>query len=181
MKVFNVFIKSLFLIPLVGFDLAFRIKCGSNVNFKLTDGGRFLVNHGRVDIDRNALIVVKYGLLEIGSNAYIGVGSLICAREKIIIGESALIAEYVSIRDQDHALTSQPYHKAGFVTAPITIGNNVWIGAKATITKGVTIGDNAVIGANSVVTKDIPANAVAAGVPAKVIRYIGENENSSSD
>jgi acetyltransferase-like isoleucine patch superfamily enzyme len=53
------------------------------------------------------------------------------------------------------------------------IGNNVWIGAKATVTKGVTIGDNVVIGANSVVTRDIPPNSVAAGAPARVIRSIG--------
>jgi acetyltransferase-like isoleucine patch superfamily enzyme len=54
---------------------------------------------------------------------------------------------------------------------PITIGNNVWIGINATIVGPVTIGDNAVIGAGSVVLKDIPSNAVAAGVPAKVIRF----------
>jgi acetyltransferase-like isoleucine patch superfamily enzyme len=55
-------------------------------------------------------------------------------------------------------------------TAPIHIGDNVWIGAKATITRGVTIGDNAVVGANSVVTGDVPADAVYAGAPARLIR-----------
>jgi acetyltransferase-like isoleucine patch superfamily enzyme len=55
-------------------------------------------------------------------------------------------------------------------SAPIRIGRNVWIGGKATITKGVTIGDNAIIGANAVVTHDVPMNAVAVGVPARVIK-----------
>ena len=56
------------------------------------------------------------------------------------------------------------------VTAPITIGNSVWIGAGATILKGVTIGDNAIIGAGAVVTKDVKANTIVAGNPAKTIK-----------
>ncbi len=58
------------------------------------------------------------------------------------------------------------------IAKPITIGNNVWIGAGSTVLAGVTIGDNSVIGAGSVVTKSIPANVVAVGVPCKVIREI---------
>nr|WP_207652455.1 DapH/DapD/GlmU-related protein [Clostridium beijerinckii] len=56
--------------------------------------------------------------------------------------------------------------------ASVNIGNNVWIGSVVTILKGVTIGDNSVIAANSVVTKDIPANSIAAGNPAKVVKNI---------
>lgn len=55
---------------------------------------------------------------------------------------------------------------------PVTIGNNVWLGSRVMILKGVSIGDNSVIGASSVVTKPIPANCIAAGNPAKIIRYI---------
>ena len=57
-------------------------------------------------------------------------------------------------------------------SAPIVLGKNVWVGSNATILQGVTIGDNAVIGAGAVVTGDIPANTVAVGVPAKVIKHI---------
>lgn len=56
--------------------------------------------------------------------------------------------------------------------APVKIGNGVWVGAHATILLGVTIGDNAVIAAGAVVTKDVPANAVAGGIPAKTIKQI---------
>ena len=56
--------------------------------------------------------------------------------------------------------------------APIRIGSRVWIGAGVVITKGVTIGDNSIVAAGAVVTRDIPANVIAAGVPAKVIREI---------
>jgi acetyltransferase-like isoleucine patch superfamily enzyme len=83
------------------------------------------------------------------------------------------IAEHVKIRDQDHVfgLGLKP-SQAGFSTAPVFIGDNVWIGAKATITKGVKIGNNCVVGANSVVTCDVPANSVVVGAPARVVRKI---------
>lgn len=58
--------------------------------------------------------------------------------------------------------------------APITIGNNVFIGARATILPGVTVGDNVVIGASAVVTRDLPSDCVAAGIPAKPIRTLDE-------
>src|SRR5438874_1500562 len=58
----------------------------------------------------------------------------------------------------------------GIYKRDVDIGNNVWIGYGACILRGVTVGDNAIIGTNSVVTRDVPANAVVAGLPAKIIR-----------
>jgi acetyltransferase-like isoleucine patch superfamily enzyme len=72
----------------------------------------------------------------------------------------------------DHDIDSEKRHMLH--PAPIHIGNRVWIGSNVVITKGVTIGDNSVIAAGAVVTKDIPANVVAGGVPAKVIKGINE-------
>jgi acetyltransferase-like isoleucine patch superfamily enzyme len=60
----------------------------------------------------------------------------------------------------------------GFVAKPITIGNNVWIGVAATILPGVTIGDNAVIAAGAVVSRSVPADTLAAGVPARVLKHL---------
>ena len=155
-----------------------NVKCGSGcrlqptVRVRATDGGRLWLGDN-VSVDRFADITVKYGNIDIGSNVYIGQASVICARDSIIIGSFTQIAEHVTIRDQDHRfgvglVTSQ----SGFITAPIIIEDNVWIGAKATITKGVRVGKNSVIGANSVVTKDIPPDVVAAGVPACVVMPI---------
>lgn len=156
-----------------GFQTVGRIHVARLVRLRATDGGIARLADA-VSIDRFADITVKYGHLEIGARSYIGQYSVICARDMIVIGADSLIAEHVTIRDHDHSfglgLTTA---RAGFTTAPIQIGNNVWIGAKATVTKGVTIGDNVVIGANSVVTRDIPANSVAVGAPARVIRKIG--------
>lgn len=143
-----------------------------SARFRVTDGG-VIVLGAAVSVDRYADITVKRGKMRIGSGTYVGQGSVICSRDSIFIGDNCLIAERVTIRDQDHnfgigLITSE----AGFSTSPICIGDNVWIGANCTITKGVTIGSNSVIAANSVVTKDVPANAVYGGVPAKAIRLL---------
>ena len=65
------------------------------------------------------------------------------------------------------------------IAKPITVGNNVWIGAGSTILAGVEIGDNTVIGAGSVVTRSIPANVVAVGVPCRVMREITEADKTA--
>ena len=66
----------------------------------------------------------------------------------------------------------EPAHRADLLPKSIHIGKNVWIGAHVTVTQGVTIGDGAVIAAGAVVTKDVPANTVAGGIPARVIKKI---------
>lgn len=150
-----------------------RVRLAHGIRLRATDGARVQFGDD-VAIDRFADVTAKHGTLTIGARSYVGQYSVICARDAIRIGADCLIAEHVSIRDQDHRfgpglITAQ----AGFTTGAITIGNNVWIGANATVTKGVSIGDNVVIGANTVETRDIPANSVAAGAPARVIRTMG--------
>jgi carbonic anhydrase/acetyltransferase-like protein (isoleucine patch superfamily) len=153
-------------------DIPPDLAVADGVSVNATDGGR-IVFGAHCSVDRNATLIAKFGSISMGEGGHVGIGTVIVARESIQIGANALIAEYVTIRDQDHlfdgsGITSQ----SGFSTAPIVIGNNVWLGAKVTVTKGVTIGDNVVVGANSVVTRDIPANCVAAGAPARVIRNL---------
>ena len=154
------------------------LKCGhgcsitTGVRLRATDGGTAKLG-AFVSIDRYADIAVKYGELIVGAGSYIGQFSVICVRERITIGSNCLIAEHVTIRDQDHIfgpdlMTSQ----AGFVTAPVEIGDNVWIGAKVTVLKGIKIGKNSVIGCNSVVTRDVAPNTIVAGIPASIIREI---------
>ena len=140
------------------------------VRFSATDGGDIRIGDNTA-LSPNAALFAKRARLVIGRSVHIGIGCVIAAREGIEIDDHAQIAEYVTIRDQDHQFAEGGLvAQSGYLTAPVRIGRNVWIGAKATITKGVTIGDNAVIGANSVVTRDIPANAVAVGAPARVVR-----------
>jgi len=123
-------------------------------------------------VDRGMTLLCE-GTLTVGNGTVFGHHCTVGACERIDIGENCLIAEMVSIRDHDHRFDRLdiPILKQGSVSSPISIGNNVWLAGKVTVLRGVTIGDNAVIGANSVVTHDIPANAVAVGAPARIIRF----------
>lgn len=87
----------------------------------------------------------------------------------IFIGDNALIGHNTVLATIDHDLNPTDRHNH---YAPIHVGNDVWIGASAVITKGVTIGDGAVIAAGAVVTKDVPANTIVGGVPARVLRSV---------
>lgn len=90
----------------------------------------------------------------------------------IHIGAGAFIAPGVCLACSGHSLVAEERNRGIGTSAPITIKDNVWIGANATVIGGVTIGEGSVIGAGSVVIRDIPAGVVAAGNPCKVIRRI---------
>lgn len=115
--------------------------------------------------------------IEIGENFYANYNLIVLDCAKVTIGDNAFIAPNVGIYTAGHPLTAEQRNSGLEYAYPITIGNNVWIGAGVHICPGVTIGDNAVIGAGSVVVKDIPPHALACGVPCKVVRYITEDDN----
>lgn len=114
--------------------------------------------------------------LIIGEGADIGEYTHITAMGHMRIGKYLLTGRWVTITDNGHGdtdletLQQAPFSRRLYSKGDVTIGDNVWIGDKATILPGVTIGDGAVIAANSVVTKDVPAYSVVAGNPAKVIK-----------
>lgn len=114
------------------------------------------------------------GRISIGHHTRIG-DNTICysfAGGGITIGSNVWIAPNCYIIDCDHCIKKDILiREQGALVKPVTIGDDVWLGAGVTVLKGVHIGNGAVIGAGSVVTKDIPENAIAVGVPAKVIKY----------
>ncbi|HYW96770.1 MAG TPA: acyltransferase [Bacteroidales bacterium] len=113
-------------------------------------------------------------VIRIGKNTTVGYYNMIFSSEKIEIGDNCLIAPFVYIVDSNHQIHSGTLiNQQENTTAPVKIGNDVWIASHVTILKGVTIGDGAVIGAHSLVNKDVPPNSVVGGVPAK---QIGERE-----
>ncbi|MCA0145508.1 acyltransferase [Blastococcus sp. LR1] len=88
----------------------------------------------------------------------------------ITIGEDCLIGTEVSVYDSDfHEMDPALRRKASTSTAPVVIGDNVWLGERCMIMKGVTIGRDAVVGAYSVVNRSVPAGAIVAGIPAKIV------------
>jgi acetyltransferase-like isoleucine patch superfamily enzyme len=96
----------------------------------------------------------------------------ISAYQHISIGRECVIADRCMFIDFDHGVVEvdRPIRLQGIYKRDVRVGNNVWIGYGACILRGVTVGDNAIIGSNSVVTRDVPANAVVAGMPARLIR-----------
>ena len=97
---------------------------------------------------------------------------------KVTFGDYVFIAPNCTFTTAEHALDAQQRNEGLEVALPITVGNNVWIGAGVIVLGGVTIGDNTVIGAGSVVTHDIPSNVIAVGVPCKVLREITEEDKN---
>lgn len=116
--------------------------------------------------------------IEVGENFFANMNCVILDGAKVRIGDNAFIAPNVGIYTAGHPLDAAQRNKGLEYAYPVTIGNNVWIGAGVQILPGVTIGDNVVIGAGSVVSKDIPSNTLAVGNPCRVIREI---ENSREE
>jgi acetyltransferase-like isoleucine patch superfamily enzyme len=138
------------------------------------DGGSIEIG-ARTAISARVTLTADGGPIRIGQDCYIGTGSDIHAMVGVEIGQDAMIAQYVTIRDHDHA-TADParaYRLQGFVSAPVRIGRNAWLGVKVTVLKGAEVGDDAVVGANAVVTGVIPRGTVAVGAPARPIRPAG--------
>ncbi len=107
----------------------------------------------------------------IGDHVLISPGVRISAAQSIRIGDSCMLASHVYITDSDwHGIydRSLPCGEVG----PVVLEQNVWVGDSAIVCKGVRIGENSIVGAGSVVTSDIPANVIAAGNPARVIKEL---------
>jgi acetyltransferase-like isoleucine patch superfamily enzyme len=128
--------------------------------------------------NKKTLIIGRY--CEMGDNVHI------VAHEKVQIGDNCLMASKIFISDTSHGEYSKESKSSSPSTAPnnrplktkpVNIGNNVWIGENVCVLLGVTIGDGSIIGANSVVNRDIPANCIAVGNPAKVIKTFDFNSN----
>jgi maltose O-acetyltransferase len=111
--------------------------------------------------------------IKIGNNTVFSNDITIIAVREITIGDRCLIGDRLIVYDNDgHEIDPSTRTRSYGKAAPVNIGNNVWIGSSVTILKGVNVGDNSIIAASSVVTKDVPANAMVAGNPAKIIKMI---------
>ena len=125
-------------------------------------------NLGEGAIVQPPLKGVCFDMVHIGKNVIIMPDCLMMSRGGITIEDGAMIAANVQLISNNHDL----HDRQILICKPVRICKNAWIGAGATILPGVTVGENAVVAAAAVVTKDVPANAIVAGNPAKLIKMI---------
>lgn len=114
--------------------------------------------------------------ISVGRGFYANYNLTILDIAPVTIGDNVMIAPNVSIYTAGHPVHPESRNSGYEYGIPVTIGNNVWIGGSVKILPGVTIGDNCVIGGGSVVAHDIPANSIAVGNPARVVREITEDD-----
>jgi acetyltransferase-like isoleucine patch superfamily enzyme len=108
----------------------------------------------------------------IGNHTRVGIHNTIIGPVKI--GNHVNLAQGITVTALNHNFSdpNKRIDEQGISTTPVTIGDDIWIGANAVILPGVTIGNHSVIAAGAVVTKDVPPHSLAAGVPAKIIKTI---------
>lgn len=117
--------------------------------------------------------------LVVGAGTYVNRFTMIDASERIEIGKNCMIGPHCYITDHDHGLLNdQLRQRQPLLSAPVEIGDEVWLGAGVIVLKGVTIGDGAIVGAGAVVTKNVASGTKVAGVPAEVIQR-SERRNAS--
>jgi acetyltransferase-like isoleucine patch superfamily enzyme len=160
-----------------------RLRLGRRLQ---TDGICFICPGVKLEIGRDAVlrvgrwawighgckIRVHEGEVSIGAKTVIGQDCTISAYQHVAIGRECILADRVMLIDFDHGVVEvdRPIRLQGIYKRDVDVGHNVWMGYGACVLRGVSIGDNSVVGTSAVVTRSAPANAVLAGVPARVIR-----------
>jgi acetyltransferase-like isoleucine patch superfamily enzyme len=124
-----------------------------------------------VFVGRNTILSCKDGDIELGDGANLGFNCEVFSASRVTIGRSVLMAAYSYVIGGDHDFSdaSKPVLEQTRTSAGVSVGDGVWMGAGAKILDGVTIGNQAVIGAGAVVRENVPASAIAVGVPARVV------------
>ena len=130
---------------------------------------------GQADADTfiNQPFYCDYGKqIRVGKRFFANFCLTILDEAPVTFGDDCFVGPNVSIYTACHSTNPVERNTRQEWAKPVTIGNNVWIGGSVTILAGVTIGDNCTIGAGSVVTRDIPANSIAVGNPARVVKQV---------
>lgn len=159
-----------------------RARCAGRIPVSLQfDGPVRVIGRARVTFGENCRlgreVVLETsgpGEIVVGDHVRLNAGCFVVSHARISIGSHTLIGEYASLRDADHGIDGPgPIREQPHRSAPIVIGEDVWIGRGAAVLRGVRIEQGAVVGANSVVTHDVPARVIVAGCPARKLRDRG--------
>ena len=137
--------------------------------------GRIVIGSG-VRLNSNwaplELVTGPRGCIDIGDGVYINYGTLVSAQGHVRLGANVMVGNYCIISDTEIPGIEEPGGAPRFEPRPVDIGDGAWLAARVTILPGARIGAGAVIAAGSVVAGDIPAGALAGGIPARVIRAV---------
>jgi acetyltransferase-like isoleucine patch superfamily enzyme len=135
------------------------------------DGHEGITIGSGVFIGRNTILSCKSGDIVLGDGANIGFNCEIFSASRVTLGPQALVAAYCYLGAGTHDMDdpSRPVIEQGRVSRGIAVGAGAWLGAGAKILDGVTVGDQAIVGAGAVVRDAVPAGAIAAGVPARIV------------
>jgi acetyltransferase-like isoleucine patch superfamily enzyme len=169
--------------PLLARYLLLKLRFGKRLQ---TDGICFVCPGVQLEIGRDATlrigrwvwlghgtkIRVHEGEVCIGAKTVMGQECTISAFQHVSIGRECIVADRVMLIDFDHGAVEveRPVRLQGIYKRDVRVGHNVWMGYGACVLRGVSVGDNSIVGTSAVITKDVPANAVVAGSPARVIR-----------
>lgn len=134
-----------------------------------------LLGYQPQNLDLVTPFICDYGThIYLGKNVFINSYCYFMDGASITLGDNVFVGPFCGFYTANHPLTYQKRNQGLEKALPITIGNNVWLGANVSIMPGVTIGEGCVIAAGSVVTKDVDANTLVAGVPAKIVKLIDQ-------
>lgn len=190
----NKYIKAFFCVPFAGMKYII-LKLENRGRFRAAfpaimspitevtvDGKSHLQIAKKLKMHNGAKIRVrKGGTLEIGKNFGMSNGCVVTAYDHIKIGDNVMLGPNVLIYDQDHDYSAEGGVAAmKFKTAPVTIGNNVWIGANTIILRGTTIGDNSVVGGGTVIKGSFPPNSVIVQKRSTEVRQQQHEANQST-
>ena len=151
-------------------DLGRGARIGDHSRVMVWPGSRFSIGEGATVERGGEITAVNGSRVSIGAGTYVGNFCNIRSDDRVEIGEGCYFGQFVSIIDGGYNVRSATGRitREDYLTRPVRIGDNAWIGVGVIILAGVEIGDGAVIGAGAVVTKSVPARAIAVGNPARV-------------
>lgn len=144
---------------------------------RIVIGSRVRLNSNWAPVE---LVTGPAGVIEIGDGVFINYGTLISAHTRVRIGQNVMVGNYAIISDTEIPGIGDPPGAPLMEARAVDIGNNAWLAARVTVLPGSHIGAGAVIAAGSVVSGDIPAGAVAGGIPARILRAVATEDSSGS-
>lgn len=157
------------------------VKCRIGAQCRATLAGGITLGN-RVALEQGVMLKLVDASAEVRlqDHVFVGRGCTFDIAGSLLVGEGALIAPGCFITDHNHGLDpDMPIWKQPCRTSPVSIGADVWLGARVVVLPGVTIGDGAVVAAGAVVSRDVAPMSIVAGVPARFMRYRAHTDAAS--